>query len=112
MRPILILMLVMATIAMLLPATMQAAPCDCQGTCPIDIHVPRETARPIASLTVGPARGSVAVVGTVAAIAAAPVKAAAKLGKAIRNRERKPVIHAVAAVGKKAGRLICHRRGG
>ena len=113
MRPILILMLGLAVVgALWLPATIEAG--TCRGNCAIDQGIPN--AHPIAGLAAGTiktAGRSVAAVGRVAAVAAKPVKAVAKIAKAIKNRERKPGARAVAAVGKKAGRLICPgRRGG
>lgn len=84
--------------------------CPLNGTCMIDATVSAEIAH--VDLTaehpvIATARRSAGFVGRAVA---APAKLIGRTLRAVKNRNRKPVLKAAAAVGRLGGRLICPRR--
>lgn len=107
----LIVVFIVAMLAML-PAVCVAGTCA-DGVCPLGgpaYTIPNAIEATVSGVVQHPlvaaAQRSVGIAGKALA---APVRAIGRIAKAIRERERKPVMRAVALAGRGGARLICHR---
>lgn len=101
MKPLILCAMCVALFA--LPALSAAAPACPDGKCTYEspgLVTVQVTAEVAAHAVVGAARRSVGIVRAI-------VKAPAKLVKAVRGREHKPVLKAVGAVRHRVGRHRC-----